>query len=124
MGSPEFPHLLPPEDQEPPQDHSNGPSVLDHTVVKRILGSVFVVAILACAIAGLQFYGVIHVGLGRIFFGLIWVIGVSGIIFSERLWKESVFVKIFVGSLPAILLALVLIWLDGWARKHGLWSLR
>jgi len=92
---------------------------MNHTLVKRIVGSAFVVLVITFVVAGLQFYGVISMALGRICFFFAWWIGVAGIVFSEWLWQRRRRDKIAVGLSAALILGLCLFRLDGWAKAHG-----
>ncbi|MGA2635803.1 MAG: hypothetical protein ABSF16_16330 [Terracidiphilus sp.] len=92
---------------------------MDHTLLKRLLGSGIVVAMLALIIAGLQFYGVINMALGRSCFLAVLSIGVAGIVFSEWVWKQNIWLKIAVGFVASLVLGIGIFWLDTWAKTHG-----
>jgi hypothetical protein len=92
---------------------------MDHTLLRRFLGSSIVVVMLSLVIAGLQFYGVINMALGRLCFELVWVIGVVGIIFSEWVWKKKLWLKVVVGSVASAALGIGIYCLDAWAKTHG-----
>jgi hypothetical protein len=92
---------------------------MDHTLFRRFLGSAIVVVMLSLVIAGLQFYGVINMALGRFCFELVWIIGVGGIIFSEWVWKKKLWLKLVVGSVASAVLGIGIYCLDAWAKTHG-----
>src|SRR5579862_6080347 len=93
---------------------------MDRTFLNRILGGSVFCFCLLLVIAGLQFYGVINMTIGRICFICVFIAGASGILFSETLWKrDDVRDKIFVGIMAVILWGSAIYWLDGWARAHG-----
>jgi hypothetical protein len=75
-------------------------------------------AIVPFVIAGLQFYGVIDMALGRICFVVAYLIGLGGIAFSEFLWDKEVSTKVFVAVIAATVWSAALFSLDVWARKH------
>jgi hypothetical protein len=102
-----------------PQPEPPNPKRDPHTLLKRIAGSAILILLLTCLIASLTFYGVIDVGLGRLFLILVFILGVGGVIFSEWLWKQDLAIKIVVGVVVCIVWAFALIKLDGWARSHG-----
>jgi hypothetical protein len=92
---------------------------MNHSLLKRIVGSAFVVLVVTFLIAGLQFYGVISIALGRICFLIAWFIGVAGIVFSEWLWQRRIRDKIVVGISAAFIFGLCLFFLDKWAKANG-----
>jgi hypothetical protein len=92
---------------------------MNHTLLKKVVSSAIVVMVLTFLIAGLEFYGVTNVGLGRLCFVGAWVLSVGGLVFSEWLWSRSLKFRIAVGVLYAISCFAALIELDDWARLHG-----
>jgi hypothetical protein len=92
---------------------------MDHTLFRRFLGSAIVVVMLSLVIAGLQFYGVINMALGRFCFESVWIIGVGGIIFSEWVWKKKFGLKLVIGVAASAVLGIGIYCLDAWAKTHG-----
>jgi hypothetical protein len=92
---------------------------MDRAILNRLLGSAIVALVLTLSVAGLQFYGVINMTLGRICFIGVFSVGCGGIVFSEWLWKQEVRTKVFAGMLGILLWAFVIWRMDEWARTHG-----
>ena len=90
---------------------------LDHTLVKRIVGSALVVFIVTLLIAALTFYGVINMALARLCLILVFLLGVGGIVFSEWVWSQDRKMKIWVGIGATIVWAISLVGLDRWATR-------
>ena len=92
---------------------------MDRTLVAKIVGSAFVVFIFAAAVAGLQFYGVIAMTLGLICFGVVWVIGLAGLLFSEWFEQKEVRTKVFVGIFAASMWSVAVYSLNAWGWRHS-----